>query len=332
MSIIIISYFFGDKMADIITHTTFALDVVKTINNLKLVENIYKNKDLYFLGAQGPDVFFFHSLLPFNKRSSYKRFGNIMHETKTKAFLFESFNYLKSNYDEKLLSYLLGFLCHHALDRNVHPYIYHVSGFGKKKYRGNHLRIERAIDSYFITKYWDEEKPHRFKIHRLFNFEIDKKVFIPFYNYILLKVYNKNNGGKAFIKSFNNYKRYVKFIYDPMGVKKKIAKFFDKFNNSRLVFEAIFNYQSDFLGIDYLNLNKKTWSHPVLKDEVSCDSFIDLYNKALIEVSEEIKQINLFLNNQITEKKLSLVIKDLSYATGLPCDGENVMTNFNVIL
>src|SRR5690554_2790432 len=319
-------------MADIVTHATFALEVVKNIKDIKLRKILNRYRDCYLLGSQGPDIFFFHRFLTYNKKFTYKRLGNQMHEEKTKAFLMESIKYLKNNYSEKLHSYLCGFLSHHALDRNVHPYIYHVSGASDIKYRGNHLRIERAIDSWFIINIWKEEKPHLFYIHkRILNFNINKKLFIPYYNYILHKVYNKDNGGKIFIKSTNNFRKYIKFIYDRWGIKKKLAIFLDKFNRSKIVFETLFYYKNINKDIDYLNLNKKEWQHPVLKNKLSNESFLDLYDKVKIEVTEEIRQINLYLNNKIDYEVIDNVIKSTSYATGLLCDENNTMTNFNVI-
>ncbi len=321
----------GDIMADIVTHATFALDVALVLKDESLLNS---NRMIYFLGSQGPDVFYFYNLLGFYQNTTYKKFGNYMHNNKASEFLSESVKYLKDNYNDSLYSYLCGFICHHALDRNVHPYVYHVTGTGDIKYRGNHLHLERAIDSWFIINRWNKKRPHRFKIYKeIINFKIDKALYQKFYDTIVKKVYNKENGGKVFINSISNFRRYIRLIYDRYGLKKKIARTIDRCFNKKgkIVLEKVFYYQNFDKNIDYFNFKHKKWSHPVIKNKISEASFIDLYNNALNQAVREINQVNLFLEGKLSEADLRLVIKDLSYATGLLCSENNEMKYFNVI-
>ncbi len=321
-------------MPDVVTHATFARDLIDLIENPQLKYNLIKNKYILYLGAQGPDVFYFHQLLSIKRNKAYRNFGNVMHDEKAGHFLIESIKYLKAHYHVSLHSYLCGFISHHTLDRNVHPYVYHVTGKDNIKYRGNHVRLERAIDSWFIMNHWDEPFPHHFKIHKkILNYQLDTNIFSSYYNHILKEVYQKKNGGKAFLNASKNFRRYAKVIYDPFGLKKKLARFIDKYLNkkSKFVLETLCYYKNINSNIDYLNLRKKQWHHPVLNHIKKTDSFLDLYNKGLNEATKEIEAMNKYLKNEINLETLKTYIKDLSYSTGLLCSENNKMKYFNVI-
>ena len=45
-------------MAGFLTHTVFAKEVLKRINNEKLKKQIQLRMNLFILGAQGPDIFY----------------------------------------------------------------------------------------------------------------------------------------------------------------------------------------------------------------------------------------------------------------------------------
>lgn len=321
-------------MPDIVTHATFAKDVVERIENQTIKHMLNKNQPLYYLGSQGPDVFFFNS-----KTKGYTRFGSFMHNNHVDDFLYESIIYLKEHYDDQLYSYLIGFLCHQALDSKAHPYVYHVTGLYQAAdqdthhFRGNHMRLERAIDSIFIQKYWNEQDPHCFRIdQKILNYKIDKDIFGPYYQYVFKKVFNRENGDQVFFSSAKNFKRYSKFLCDPKGRKKKLAKRLDQaFNRkSKLVIETLFHHQNVNESMDYLNTNNKEWRHPV-NQVVSNKSFMELYNDGIIEVISIIKKVNQYLNNQIAKEELRLNIPKDSYSTGLDWRTSNSMTHFGSI-
>jgi len=323
-----------DQMPDVVTHATFAIELSQSLDNSLLKETLERYQSIYFLGSQGPDVFYYYQLFSIKKDTKYLNFADIMHQNQVGNFLIESIKYLKSHYHESLHGYLCGFICHHALDRHAHPYVYYVTGNEEIEYRGNHMRLERAIDSLFIIHHWNETKPHLFNIHKkILNYHLDKTIFLPYYDEILSKVYHKENGGKAFLNATSNSKRIAKVIYDRYGIKKGLAKWLDKYFNkkSRIVLETLFYYHNIDTKIDYLNLNKKQWHHPVLKEVKSNESFIDLYKRGINEAKKEMDAISYYLENKIDEVELKTIIGNKSYETGLDCCCDNEMKYFNSI-
>lgn len=322
-------------MPDVVTHATFAKEIFNKLEEGKLKSVLMKHKYIYYLGAQGPDVFYFFNLYYKNKIKGYKDLGNLLHDYHVGEFLNESFNYLKENYNEMLHSYLMGFICHHALDRNTHPYIYYMTGIydsknkATKKFRGNHVRLERAIDSLFLINNWNM-KPHKFKICKnLFSYNIDEDVFIPFYNKVIHKVYGIDDSGKVFINSIKNHRLYTKILYDPYGIKKLFARGIDCLINRRgkIVYETLFYYHNINKSVDYLNLNHKEWKHPVDALQISTKSFLELYQTALKQGYNEIIHVNNYLENNSE----NLVVNNLSYSTGRPWNENNKMKHFKHI-
>ena len=79
-----------------------------------------------------------------------------MHRSDTDKFLINMVDYVKKNLDKETYSFLVGFICHYALDVKIHPYVYYHVGVYKKDdpkthhLRGLHLKFERSIDALMI--------------------------------------------------------------------------------------------------------------------------------------------------------------------------------------
>ena len=116
--------------------------------------------DMVLIGAQG-DIFYFHRVLPWEFGKSHADIGIKLHRG-SPARLFESFrkvlNSQRSKHDA-VLSYIMGFFCHYAIDRAAHPYIYwaqeklaeHDPKYGKKPVQ-YHFRIESALDTIVLRR------------------------------------------------------------------------------------------------------------------------------------------------------------------------------------
>jgi hypothetical protein len=87
---------------------------------------------------------FYHQFLPWSKDKRMNRLGSAMHEEHCGAFLRTLFRHLRgSGEEEPSVIFAAGFLLHHILDRNAHPYIFVKSGFKK----WDHQRFEIILDT-----------------------------------------------------------------------------------------------------------------------------------------------------------------------------------------
>lgn len=132
-------------MPSMYAHYTFGSKVFKALP--KNVRDIIKrNKELYLIGLQGPDILFYYRPLSKNR---INRYGYGMHDRPASEFFIPAASkYVKSGRNEAMLAYLLGFICHFSLDSTCHGYI-------EKKIETDgvcHTEIEVEFDRYLLTE------------------------------------------------------------------------------------------------------------------------------------------------------------------------------------
>ena len=146
-------------MPALITHYQFALRVLA---RLKQAGKPPADRDAFLLGAQGPDLFFFHRVLPWEPGKSFAREGSKMHKL-SPARIFAAFraeiDRAKEPERRLLLSYVEGFFCHYALDRTAHPFVLYWQSALRKEQpdygvsdHTYHFRIESALDTLVLRR------------------------------------------------------------------------------------------------------------------------------------------------------------------------------------
>lgn len=126
-----------------------------------------KYQDLISLSGQGPDPFFFYgySLSKRKNKDEIRKFGTLLHHVD--PWPIYSFMIKYASKDKKhrgfLLAFTRGFMYHYCLDRNLHPYIFYISGFSnkseeKKYYSYKHAEVESAIDAMIKEKFNIDKK------------------------------------------------------------------------------------------------------------------------------------------------------------------------------
>lgn len=130
-------------MPSMYAHYAFGGKVFKTLPK-SLREIIKNHKELYLIGLQGPDILFYYRPLGKNRVNSY---GYGMHDKPASEFFAPAAEYCKGcGKDEAMIAYLLGFICHFALDSTCHGYI-------EKKIETDgvcHTQIEVEFDRYLM--------------------------------------------------------------------------------------------------------------------------------------------------------------------------------------
>ncbi|MFA9397700.1 MAG: zinc dependent phospholipase C family protein, partial [Clostridiaceae bacterium] len=298
---------------------------------------IEKNQSVFLLGSQGPDIFFYTDLR--NNREKYYNYAELLHSEKTKKFMEESFEFLKNNTEndddyEKMLAYLLGFLCHFALDSKVHPFIYYYSGVndGKdeatKKYTYHHKRLEIILDAIMIERL-QGKNAYSYRAYNLLNLNGEfPEVFENYYSYIMDKVYDEKMECEAIKKSFEGMVYYHKLLYDRWNIKKYLVKLIGihKKDSPVVNYANSAFYPRKINDRDYLNESKNIWHHPVTNVDNN-QSFVDLFYEA---VDNSIKYIKKAENYLYKNGELD-IIQNLSYSTGMDCDSINKLKYYKSI-
>lgn len=128
-------------MPDCVAHYCFGQDVLGLLD-AEPKACAAAHKEEFDMGLQGPDIFF--SYKPWRK-NSVRRYGAKWHR-QSAASMFGPL--LAAAPKGAQLSYLLGLICHFALDACCHPYINQNS-----PRPGDHDRIEAAYDRYLLLQH-----------------------------------------------------------------------------------------------------------------------------------------------------------------------------------
>ena len=133
-------------MPAVYAHRRFGEKVLAACQNDVARTAIESYPDLYNIGLQGPDILFYYDPL---RKNPYKAAGDAMHNAPAAPFFQAGAAHVNGRPEgQALLSYLLGFLCHFALDSECHSYIeYEIGRSGHR-----HVAIETALDGALMEK------------------------------------------------------------------------------------------------------------------------------------------------------------------------------------
>lgn len=303
-------------MADIYMHSRMAEVVVKDID--------YDfDQKVLFHGAQGPDPLYYNFFS--DEHTEYRKYADLMHNSKTDLLFKNMITYVKNNLTTESYSFLVGFICHYALDVKIHPYVYHNVGVYNKdieethQYRGLHLKFERSMDAVLI------EDDYKFKAHKLNLLKKHLPLRHPTFSvmqimdYTLKETYQKDHGGVMYLVGTVEMRKIMKrFVRDVSGIKKLILKLVDFYNQKHdLYFQdmSMYNHIEDY---DFLNKKRNTWNHPVTNEEYNY-SVMDLHDQAVIFAHELIEKVRQYIFED-KDIDLSKVFTNLSFNSGIDCD------------
>ncbi|WP_042149232.1 zinc dependent phospholipase C family protein [Paucisalibacillus sp. EB02] len=289
-------------MPNIWTHMLFCEDVVDTIG---ISMSIPKHSYILNLGAQGPDPFFYFNFWPWIEDGPVNHIGNLLHNEKCGEFLMDLIDEVKDQSNE-MKSYVFGFVTHHILDRNTHPYIHYRAG-----YEGNkHSKLEIIIDTLMMERYknlktWKTPVYKEIHLNRRIKHEIAGLLYRTIKKHFPVV---EQNSPKNIIKAFNDMKLALKLLADPNGWKNKLLR-------STV---SSFSHQPIVDHTDFLNMERTTWYHSATR-EPSTKSFIDLYEQARIESIDIMKKVlEYWSKDESNREDLVKVLGEISYDTGLP--------------
>lgn len=135
-------------MPSCITHELIAQSA-RALLPARLRQAVDAAPDYYYLGSQGPDLYFFYK--PFSRRKN--NLGKVLHREGVYRFSEALLSVLASRkgkeYD-RCLAYALGFCSHLEGDAAFHPFVYtYLDETGAKN--SVHQRIENDWDVYFLA-------------------------------------------------------------------------------------------------------------------------------------------------------------------------------------
>lgn len=300
-------------MPSILTHYGFNKEVLD--NSINFLCN---NEDVYLVGAQGPDPFFFYGIVPFLKSKNGKEIRNYgikLHKLVPSDVFYFFFNYANSSeHKDVLYAYILGAGLHYILDRKIHPYVFYKTGFSddkkmKKRYFADHTLFETNLDVLLMNDRYKKYKVTTFESIKCDENKIEE--VSDMYEKLAKEVLKDNNiDDDSFEDSYRQMVQIEKILYSKKGIKKGIVSCL--FKNTPFNTMMHPRVVKDDYKIDYLNLDKSEWKDPSL--EISYNkSVIDLIEESKVEAKEWIKIVKKFYDEEGDKTLIDKFSKGLIY-------------------
>lgn len=259
------------------------------------------NHTAFLWGAYGPDIFFAHRTMPWQKQKSLSYLAKKMHNTSAEKILNYLMSYAENNENKIIKSYAFGFASHYALDSTAHPFVLYFSEIMAKNRPSLHTSvchndIESNLDTIFL-KYEKSQKVTSFKLQS--TSPIDKRVLETTADALhsFFAVYGFGNIPKEdIIQAQYDWHNSLVLLNDRTTLKKSIVKMGEKILNIPPMLSPIIRSPHPDLSFDYANMKHMQWYK--YKREAHKENFFELVN-----IAEELS-LKLIIN-MICKKNLT---------------------------
>jgi len=313
-------------MPNIWAHIQFGREVLQETDFCALREDPAWMRAFQF-GCQGPDFLFYHRFLPWQPETALNRLGSQMHHERCGPFMMSLLDAVRGAEPScEAFAFAFGFLLHHVLDRNLHPFVFSRSGFRK----WDHQRYETAMDAVIMARRADLSTAAVPVAP-----EIDTGGRLPG-NFAetflaLLRQHYPTLGAQitaaALDEAAADMVRAQRLFFDPSGWK------------GRLLLGKMepFSPPRRLPAWDVLNDAKHPWVDPTDRTVFHTESAEELWEKALSDARKIVGALAPWLNASTEDEAerwraaLAETIGNRSYETGRPC-GEAAITFADPVL
>lgn len=274
------------------------------IPKLKEIDSLLDTRSLYY-GAQGPDIFFFHRVLPWMPGKSLHTVGSHIHHM-SPAIIFQTFADYWENQSHSAItrSYIYGFILHFALDRRAHLFINaEVNEIMKKegiRYSESiiHNRIETNLDTILIRDFLNIDGNQFQPWKNLTNdsntlIEISNLLIYFFKNALHLEVTQAQ-----MIHALKDTSRILRLLTDKNGIKTKFFGIAEKLlPNQTPAVTTLIRQKNPDTKWDYANFKHTPISYEYMNNSLQTDSFYDIIKKSEYDAQEIINNFLMALSD-----------------------------------
>lgn len=276
-----------------ITHYVFAQRVLRICERRGIPTY---DRDLALIGSQGPDLFFFHRALPWQKGERGFAAGQAMHRG-SPAKLMEAFARSvkrETLHPEYAKGYMQGFLCHYALDRAAHPFVLYWQErlrqeqprYGKTDVQ-YHFRIESALDTLMLRRETGR-LIQDFRLDTLIPPDRDGRwaaigrLYLPLYRELL---HQPEMTAEQIALAPGDMREALWWMTDRRGIRAGAIRVAETLLHKGPLGTSLLRPRSadDW---DYANEAHKRWHNPYGPSLTSTDSFYDIYHWAALEAAD----------------------------------------------
>ncbi len=274
-------------MSAVIAHALFAARVLARARQTGVT--VY-DAEAARIGAQGPDMLYFHRVFPWEPGRSYARQGLELHKGHPSVLLASfarTLHAAPSAERRAMRGYIQGFLCHHALDSVIHPFVLarqEVLAAEQPRYSPRinqyHHRIESALDTLTLRR----ETGRRVETVRL---DMLVPSADPVRDRAIAKLYvpplTALTGAKASVDNLAHapadMRQAMWWMTDRYGVRRQVFRPLETVVRQGPFLSALLRL-ADVSDWDYANTAHAAWRHP-FDGTVSNDDYFTLYEQAV---------------------------------------------------
>lgn len=306
-------------MPSLITHELFGKEVCRALPQ-KLSTIIQANIEEFSIGTSGPDLFFYYNAWPWlnqNEAKKIAKIGNEIHSHHIHEFFKDVFETVKDHQSQEKISYVAGLLCHWALDKEAHPYIFNQTesdkGGDSSLY---HRRFESHLD-YLMLQLIRGQSGKDYPGYKLLKYDSDTvKAIYEIYSEPVKHVYGYTIDSKCIETCLKHFYNIQKVLFDPHGYRKKfLYQVESKVLHKPYIFTSMI-MPMDIDKLDILNQEKRNWHHPCT-NKPSNKSFVELFNQAILLGQEVCAEFFNYLKGDTELDTLLAIINNQSFETGL---------------
>ena len=274
-------------MADFVSHHLFG-EQAQSVFPAPVQELISKHPVSFRWGCQGPDPLFYRKIL---LGSPQHKLGNRMHSEKTDelfAALARGVHCLTGAAQETAAAYFYGFVCHYALDSEIHPYVYCRqeqirSADAKLHASAVHCQIESDID-YLIYERVYHAPATNFRPAGLYALPAEEKaVLAVLLHAVLENVYGEDVPVRDLRRSFDEMLSWENFFYaDKRAVYRSAQKLEQLAGRGALLTGHM---KVERPAWDALNEQHAPWHNLWRPEETRTDSVPELFGLARISAA-----------------------------------------------
>ena len=310
-------------MPNIWTHLIFGQHALGETGEKERISDPAMTK-LFNFGCQGPDFLFYHNYLPWKKDKTMNQLGSSMHNLHCGPVLMDMLDRVAAQREpgsegEQALVYTLGFVLHHVLDRNMHPYVFSRSGFRK----WDHQRFEVMMDTLIVKQLMGLET-WRTPVWRELDYGSQLPVsIIDTFEDVAACHYPElaaNIEAEDWQQAAHDMVQAQRLFYDPTGIRRLLT--FGQF-------EALV-YKKSMPPLDILNEQQLPWIDPTNAAIRHDESIWMLWDRAMAEAKLIIPAIMEWLaadkdpsdslGAEYRRSHVAALIANRSYETGLDCE------------
>ena len=307
-------------MPNIITHVLLADEVLNRLNR----DEFNRRKQLFEIGSNGPDFLFYSNETPYGffKSDTMRKLGSEAHRHKINDFYKKALEIIQNEKDETIkndmIVYVCGHLCHWALDSIAHPYIVYRSGdYQNKTSAWNHHRMESVIDA-LMLKIKRNETIKDYNVADIVDMSLEQaRAIVRIYYPIGKDVFHVQARPHDYYQSLKDWLFLHKVFYDAKGHKFNTLYSIEKLMHKDYMLSGYLIPNDAKDTYDTLNLMKKKWVHPCDDSTIHDESFLELYDQALVLAVKVIEIFLTCIKDKENIHELMYILHDKNYNLGM---------------